>query len=380
MHRYVGSSYRIITRVAFLFFALTLGFLFWYLPTLLNLDLLRPRVTGELESTFHCRALVGGITAAVCPHPGLIIAPVVLMENTNTPVVLASVRAVRMNLSVRPLLKRQLEFESIRFNRPRFIAHRIREPSGLSRWIMLTLPNAPSSKEKLGIDEWQVRNGRLEIWDQTRKPTAKWVSDELSGTFRVREQIGAIAGKVPRLGSDATLDLHYRANDPFPVQARVIDMDFGALQSHLPTPILKLEGKTDLIVESRFQPETEIRARIDQPSGAGQIKAVIRHETSGNWRWSVVGNHTHLIGTSFDVPEWSARDDHAGLAVYVRGITADGGMADVGLTEPPASDESTLNVYTSSVTIRQILEIFKVASKTPVQADASFNPYGYVAW
>src|ERR1035437_6012349 len=155
MRRFFASFFRIASRVGFLAFALILGFLFWNLPSLLNLDAFRPRLSDELETTFHCKVLIGRITAQLIPSPGLVIAPVVLLENAKTPLVLASVNAVRVSLSIRPLLKGDLEIKDIRFLRPRFIAHRIREPSGRSRWVMLTLPNAASSRETVGIAEWQ---------------------------------------------------------------------------------------------------------------------------------------------------------------------------------------------------------------------------------
>src|SRR5690349_581331 len=99
MRRFFASFYRITSRAGFLAAALILGLVFWYLPSLLNLDMFRPRVTEVLETTFHCKAIVGGITGQLIPSPGLVIAPVVLLEKTKAPRFLASVRAVRMSMS-----------------------------------------------------------------------------------------------------------------------------------------------------------------------------------------------------------------------------------------------------------------------------------------
>ena len=378
MRRFFASFYRIASRAGFLSFALILGLLFWYLPRLLNLDMFRPRVTEVLETTFHCKAIVGGITGQLIPTPGLVVAPVVLLENIKTPLVLASVNAVHMSLSVRPLLKGKLDMKNIRFIRPRFIAHRIRELSGQSRWVMLTLPNASSSQESLGIEEWAVRNGAIEIWDQTQTPTAKWAANQLSGSYLVRRQSGALAGRSLDLGHRAILDIHYDGTAPYPIQAQLNRMDLRALQFLLPASFPALEGQTNLFIQSRFDPQTQIRAQMNQTPGAGEVEASIRHDARGNWRWSVLGKHTRLPGTAFEAPEWSAKEDDAGLAVYAHGTTVEGGMADVGWTKPPASETATLEVDVSSVTIRQVLEIFKLESKTPPAA--SFNPSGDELW
>ena len=358
---------------------MTLAFLFWYLPSLLILDAYRPRVTGVLEATFHCKAIVGGITAQLIPSPGLVIAPVVLLDDAGTPRVLASVRAVWMSLSTKALLKGNLHIDEIRFLRPRFIAHRILEPSGRSRWAMLTLPNAPSPDESIGIEEWQVRNGSIEIWDQTRTPTAKWVADQLGGSFSVRRQTGALAGKSLQLGRRAILDVHYSGAAAFPIQARLNDIDLRALQFLVPTPLVTLAGQTDLAIQARFLPVTDIRAQLDQPSGVGRVAASIQHAANGNWRWAALGRHARLTGTAFDVPEWSAKDDGVGIAVYLRGTTIEGGMAEIGWTKQ-TSGQAVLEVDASSVTIRQVLEIFNVESNTPAAASAAFNPRGYEPW
>jgi hypothetical protein len=379
MRRIFVSFYRITSWAGFLTVALILGFLFWYLPGLLSLDEFQPRVTRVLESTFHCKALVGEIRGQLIPSPGLIIAPVVLLQDVKAPSILASVGAVHMSLSVRPLLKGHLEIKAIRFVRPRFIAHRIRGSSGESRWVMLPLPNTPSAGDTVGIDAWQVRNGRIEIWDETRRPVAQWVAEQLNGDFWVRDQKGALAGKASALGRRAILDIHYAGADPFPIQARLNHMDIGALQFLLPMSLVRLEGPTDLSLRTRFQPVTEIRARLNQPLGAGEIQATIRHETGGSWRWSALGKHTRLNGTVFEAPEWSAKEDRDGLAIYVRGTTPENGTAEVGWTKPANLDQATLDVNVSSLTIRHILEIFNAASGTPA-AGSSFNPHGYESW
>ena len=52
----------IAVRSAFLAAALILVLVLHHLPDLLQLNQLRPRVTELLETTFHCRVLVGPVT------------------------------------------------------------------------------------------------------------------------------------------------------------------------------------------------------------------------------------------------------------------------------------------------------------------------------
>jgi hypothetical protein len=372
MHRHLASAYRITSRAGFLAFALVLGLILWYFPTLLNLDEFRPRVTSVLESTFHCRAIVGGITAQIVPSPGLVIAPVVLLESAENPVVLASVRGVRMSVAILPLLKGHIQIEAIRFGQPRFIAHRLPVPSGPARWVMLKLPNVSSTDKSVGIDAWQVRNGRIEIWDETRQPSVRWSAEQLNGDFRVREQTGAMAGKAPALGRRAVIDIHYGGSESYPVQVRLNQINVSGLRFLVPTPFVRLEGQTDLFIQSRFLPRTEIHAQMEQPTGAGLVKALIEHEASGTWRWSVLGKHTRVSGTTFESPEWSAKEDGDGLAVYARATTTEGGTAEMGLTKPRGSSTAALDVNVASVTIRQVLDIFKPGSTA--------TPTGYQTW
>ncbi len=107
--------------------------------------------------------------------------------------------------------------DMIRFSRPRFIAHYERGPSGDPVWTVLTLPGTGSTKDSSQVNEWQIRNGSIEIWDQTRTPTVKWVADQFNGSFLVSRQTGAMAGKVARSdGQDAIVDLHYDGADRLP--------------------------------------------------------------------------------------------------------------------------------------------------------------------
>jgi len=372
MHRHISSFLRITSRTGFLAIALALGLIFWYLPSLLNLDGLRPPLTELLETTFHCKVNVGEVTGQLIPSPGLVIGHVVLLENSSSPRVLASVNSVHLTLSTRALIKGQLKVTTIRFIRPRFIAHYLQINSGETRWATLALPESGSSSSKggAGINEWQIRNGSIEIWNEMRTPASKWVMDQLSGTFQVHERTGVLAGKVARLGRHAVLDVHYGGAAAFPLKVHIIHVELSTLQFLTHTRLFTLEGESDLLIKARFKPDLILVAELNQPLGAGLVTASVEAGKHGNWNWSALGKHSALAGTAFQLPEWSAQGDAAGVAVYVRALTAEGGMAEVGWAQPASEKDATLEVNLSSVTIQQVLDIFKVPA----------SHYGYEPW
>jgi hypothetical protein len=69
MKRFSLSWSRITFHSSFLFVALVLGFCFWYLPTLLRLDALRPQLQEVLENSFHCTAIIGNVRGQLLPSP-----------------------------------------------------------------------------------------------------------------------------------------------------------------------------------------------------------------------------------------------------------------------------------------------------------------------
>ena len=177
---------------------------------------------------------------------------------------LASVETVHLWFSGESL-KGSLRFRAIRFWKPRFILHRNAGMPGEGSWQLLSLPSrssgslsAPSS-----IDEWQVRGGRIEIWDHAVTPTTQWEADQFNGAFFSSRQAGALTGRVPQLGRWALLDLHYDGTTAFPLQARLSAVEFGAIQSLFHTRIPALEGVADFRMEARFQPTMKIQAELE---------------------------------------------------------------------------------------------------------------------
>jgi len=375
MRRSLASLFRIASRAGFLAVALFLGLIFWYLPSLLNFDAFRPELTDFLEKTFHCKVLVGNVTGQLVPAPGLMVQHVVFLEDMKAPSVLASINGVRLELSLRALLEKQLQIRTIRFLRPRFIVHRRQTSSGETQWTSLHLPAAEPSGKNEALQEWLIRNGTVELWDHTTSPTAKWVADQFNGSFQVHPQKGALAGKAARLGPRAILDIHYDGSAAFPVQAHLNDIELSAVQSlvHLNLPLFG--GTADSLMKVRIHPSLEIRTTLDQPSGAGHAEMVAQADSHGHWTWSAEGKDAVLKGTSFWIPEWSAKTDNQTITAYARAQTHEGAMAEATWTQPAASKEAALEVTVSSVTLRQILEIFRPTSKPLTTA-----PRGYGSW
>ena len=130
MRAFLASLYRISTRAGFLAAALLLGLVFWYLPNFLNLDEFRPQLTTLLETTFHCKVIVGNVTGQLVPYPGLVVGHVVFLEEAKTPIVLASVGSVHLWISKKALFKGHVKVYAIQFSRPRFIVRHERGNSG----------------------------------------------------------------------------------------------------------------------------------------------------------------------------------------------------------------------------------------------------------
>ncbi len=123
----------------------------------------------------------------------------------------------------------------------------------------------------------------------------------------------------------------------FPVQGRCNDVELSTLQFLTHTRLFTLEGRSVLRVQARFQPTLEIRAEMDQPESAGQVKISAESGAHGSWKWSALGKQSTLKGTAFQLPEWSAKGDTKGVSVYVRATTAEGGSAEIDWNQPAAS-------------------------------------------
>ena len=380
IQRPLTSWFRITGWSFFLAAALFFGVAFWYLPQLLGLDFLRPRLIEGLEKNFHCRVLMGNVSAELVPSPGLVVRHVVFLESSKAPHLLASVVSVHLGISIKPFLRDgKLGFNTIRFVRPRFIGHREKDPSGEAPWIFLALPQ-PESKTG-GDVSWEIRNGSLEVWDHTQKPTKKWTFDHLSGSYHTQLEAGSLSGRAPVLGLSSAVDFHYDHSAPYPIQVNVSDADVSAVQSILPVQLPPQDGSLGFTVNARFQPSLEVRALTDPHSskGVGSISVLAqRPQAAADWTWSITGKNFILSQTTFKFPEWSAQSDAEGLSVHVRATTQTGGTGEVLWKNPAESDDSDLNVTISSVTVHQILQIFQLQS-TP-KAGASWNPHGYEPW
>jgi hypothetical protein len=186
-------------------------------------------------------------------------------------------------------------------------------------------------------------------------------------------------GKAPRFGRAALLDLHYVGANRYPLQIQFNDVDIGVFQSFFHLPILSLEGLADFTMKARWTPILTIEAQLDQPQGAGQVTVSVEPGRRDSWRWSAVGVHYNAKGTVFQIPEWSAKNDGSVFAIYLRGVSVEGGMFEVGWTRPVGSTDANLEVNISSVTVRQVLEVFKKQSKIPAPVGAT-NLHGYESW
>jgi len=256
------SWYHVTTRSTFLALALFLGLIFYYLPNFLELDEFRPQVQDLLESAFHCHAIVGNITGELVPYPGLVVGHVVLIKEENPPRMLASVAAVHLWLSMETL-SGHLRFRTIRFIRPRFILHRQMDRQGQTHWDILALPQGQAGQGNQIINEWQVRNGTVELWNHSGASINKWVADQFSGSFLAANQIGALTGKIRRMGRSALMDIHYNAAGAYPLEASFADVDLQAIQAQLNTRIPVLDGSTDFLIKARFQPTLAIQVRME---------------------------------------------------------------------------------------------------------------------
>jgi hypothetical protein len=120
---------------------------------------------------------------------------------------------------------------------------------------------------------------------------------------------------------------------------------------------------------------------VNRLAGPGNVGATMQSGPRGGAvLWSVEGTHFDLEGTALHVPEWSAQGGAQGISVYVRGTTDDGGTAEVAWAKPAAASDATLQVDVSSVTVRQVLQIFKLESKPASRVADAMNPYGYEKW
>ena len=131
--------------------------------------------------------------------------------------VLASVGSAHLSFSAREILNGHIKTAlTLRFMRPRFIVHRdhdVGEENHLNS-LMLEQPLAstttpteifPSAPKETGpaVSHVEIHNGSFEIWDHTQSPTAKWVFDQLEGTYDQANRTVALVGRAICLGKEA---------------------------------------------------------------------------------------------------------------------------------------------------------------------------------
>jgi hypothetical protein len=126
-----------------------------------------------------------------------------------------------------------------------------------------------------------------------------------------------------------------------------------------------------------------VRAFMKQPwirrlEGPGTITAQAR-VGAGELDWNMSGRNFSLEDTPWLIPAWTAMGSQSGVAVDVHASTMNGAGAEVIWRSAGPAQDRTLAVQGSSVTIREILQVFKLQSDHGV-APQRFYPYGYESW
>jgi hypothetical protein len=256
------SFWRITSWTGFLFAALLVALTLWYLPGLLKLDEFRPEVVETLEGYCHCKVLMGNIQGELLPSPGLVVGHVVFLEPTEDPRILASVTGVHLWLSWKSLLLHGLHFRAIRFWQPRFIVRREEGPAHDVRWVHLELPHAPVENQKNDLQLWEIRNGTVEIWDETVEPDLKYELDRVSGSYRVPQQTGAWAGRALSLGTKALLGIRYTGAVAYPLVVQLQGVELSTLKRPFPYLEPWLDGTLGILIKARLVPMLTIQAKM----------------------------------------------------------------------------------------------------------------------
>jgi uncharacterized protein YhdP len=374
------STYRIALRAGILSVALLIAFVLWYLPNFSNLDAFRPEIIDLLEKNFHCRVLLGNVHAELVPLPGLSLRQVTLVDPAEKSRVLASAQSVHLWISIRTLLTGRPRISAIRFWKPRFILHR-----HARGWSMLLLPEVESPGAMPQISDVEIRSGAFEIWDHTTG--GKWVFDRLFGGFKIQPQTGKLSGQTASLGKRCFINLQYNGAASPPVTVRVENISLAsAVKSilHMDIPLHDIPGQCLLTV--RTTPGLQIETVFSQPGG-GSFTASAKPGNRGRWAWTGNGKNFGIAGTAIKVLDFSAEGNPFSASATAHAATEEGGLAHIQWSQ--ASDgRENLSVTVSSVTIRQILEIFDLQSTPNVnphpphagEASVEFHPYAYESW
>ncbi|HVO33902.1 MAG TPA: AsmA-like C-terminal domain-containing protein, partial [Elusimicrobiota bacterium] len=150
------------------------------------------------------------------------------------------------------------------------------------------------------------------------------------------------------------------------------------IQAELPPAAQRIELSVDHYdadIVRRFTGNRWLQAL----QGPASFTATAAPDADRHWNWYAEGRHFGLAGASFQVSQWSAKADPTGQTVYVAASTPEGGAAEISWWGPAGSDAATLGVDASSVTVRQILEIFGLTKHETAPA-GSFDPFGYEPW
>jgi len=382
MKRFLSSFSRITFRVTFLAIALLAALIFRHLSDLMNLNALRPRITDLLQKSFHCQVVLGTVDAELIPSPGVIVHNVVFLSPVSPHRVLTSVAGVHLWISQSGLLHHRLQIRAVRFWKARFIVHHLQIPNGEAQWEMLPIPHSDTGNDESGIDRWEVRDGTLEFWDHSQTRTVKWKIDRLNGQILPPSQTAALAGHVEVFGNDSLLDLHYDATQKYPIRAKFNQVDITAAQAlGISIPFIHIPSAA-ITIQARLTPSLTIQAALRPSADSGDIQIHARKTTSGSWVWSADGKNTVLPNTDFRLPEWTAGGDTQNTFVKAQATTAGGGTAGVFWKKPADHETALLTVEASSVTIREVLELFNLQSPSGnvTSHPSAFNPYGYESW
>ncbi len=118
---------------------------------------------------------------------------------------------------------------------------------------------------------------------------------------------------------------------------------------------------------------------VDPLEGPGTVTAFFAQAwgTPG-LRCSARGENFTWKDTAFRLPHWTLEVDPQAMAVNALALSEESGGLDVSWSKPWKSPDSALDIVASSVTVRQVLEIFALqAPKAALDAAGDPTPYGY---
>ncbi len=381
-----GVSFsRIIPWSAFLSAALLLALSLWHLPDFLEMNEFRPDVVRALEENCHCKVMVGNIQGELLPYPGLAAGYVVFWESTPKPRVLAYASTVHFGVSWKSMAKHGLHFRVVRFAQPRFFIRRELGAKQDIQWVFLGSPGDAKPNQNSEIKRWEVRNGTLEVLDETTHPTTSWVFDRLDGFYRVGLKSGELSGRAPAVGAKSSFIVHY---DTSVVHAQLRTGAWAGMtvtvDAHGPGERWDMKGYVRHYQAQVVRPFFDERW-VNGLSGPGSIDFSARSgSVPGGWHWTATGTDFGFGETDLRIDEWTAEATHQTLRVHVAANTPEGGIVQVNWAKPSLEEAQTLRVEVASVTVRQILQVFDLEAPTPnlkeLTGGTSWNPHGYEPW